>query len=123
MADGINNLLLAELIVVVIVTSAFLFYWNRLLGSVFGFLLRLYTWRRLRAYISIGSLQISPLAGRIAWKDLEYHSSNLSFRSLNGHVTWRYWILRVRQEADTQSTNTKRSEWYLSLRLHCTQLC
>jgi hypothetical protein len=110
MASPINFLLLVELIVVVIVASAFLFYWNRLLGSCLAFFIRLYTWRSLSAYISIGSLQISPLAGRISFRDVEYHSSNLSFRALHGHVTWRYWKLRVRQEADSQSSNLKRSE-------------
>ena len=112
MADtsGVNWLLLAELIVVLIAVSAFLFYWNRLIGNITGFLIRLYTWRNYHAYISIGSLQISPLAGRIAFRDVEYHSSNLSVRALHGHVTWRYWKLRVRNEEDSLSDNTKRSE-------------
>ena len=112
MASPINFLLLIELIVVVIVASAFLFYWNRLLGSLVAFFVRLYTWRSFSAYISIGSLQISPLAGRISFRDVEYHSSNISFRALHGHITWRYWIFRVRQEADSQSANTKRSRFY-----------
>lgn len=109
MAD-FNWLLLAELITIVIGASAFLFYWNRLVGSVFAFLIRLITWRYYTAYISIGSLQVSPLAGRISIRDLEYHSSNISVRALSGHVTWRYWKLRVRQEEDAESSNSKRSE-------------
>ena len=119
MASPINFLLLIELIVVVIVASAFLFYWNRLLGSVVAFFIRLYTWRYFSAYISIGSLQVSPLAGRISFRDVEYHSSNISFRALHGHITWRYWILRVRQEADSQSTNTKRSTSFRRLAGSC----
>ena len=107
---AINFLFLAELVVVVIVASAFLFYWNRLFGAVLAFFIRVYTWRKHSAYIVIDSLQISPLAGRVAFKGLEYHSSNLSFRALTGHVTFRYWKLRVRQEADSQSGNIKRSE-------------
>jgi hypothetical protein len=116
MADtsGVNWLLLAELIVVVIATSAFLFYWNRLIGNIAAFFIRLYSWRHNHAYISIGSLQISPLAGRIAFRDVEYHSSNLSVRALHGHVTWRYWKLRVRNEGDSDSENVKRSELVLS---------
>jgi len=109
MGDPINWLLTVELIAIVIGASAFLFYWNRLIAAVFAFLIRLYTWRAHNAYISIGSLQISPLAGRLSWKDLEYHSSNLSVRALNGHITWRYWKLRVRQEGDAESSNLKRS--------------
>jgi hypothetical protein len=54
--DPINWLLLVELLVVVIVASAFLFYWNRLVASIFAFFVRLVTWRYYNAYISIGSL-------------------------------------------------------------------
>lgn len=99
--DTVNWLFLAEIIVVAIVASAFLFYWNRLFASVFTFLVRVITWRRYNAYISIGSLQLSTLAGRISFRDVEYHSSNMSVRALHGHITWRYWKLRVRQEEDS----------------------
>lgn len=104
----VNWLFLGELIVVVIATAAFLFYWNRVLGSTVAWILRLVTWRWYNAYISIGSLQISPLAGRIAFRDVEYHSSNISCRVLHGNITFRYWKLRVRQDGDTGSNNTKR---------------
>jgi hypothetical protein len=106
-----NWVLLAELVTVVVGASAFLFYWNRLVASIFAFILRLITWRLYSAYISIGALQVSPLAGRISFRDLEYHSSNISVRALNGHITWRYWKLRVRHEEDTESTNLKRSAY------------
>ncbi|ODN76792.1 hypothetical protein L202_05394 [Cryptococcus amylolentus CBS 6039] len=105
----VNLVLLIELAAVVVGATAFLFYWNRLLASVLTFLVRIYSWRVLHAYVSIGSLQISPLAGRISFRDLEYHSSNISVRALNGHVTWRYWKFHVRSESDTRSTNRKRN--------------
>ena len=108
-ADPINWLLFVELVAVVVGTSAFLFYWNRLVASIFAFVIRLATWKLHKAYISIGSLQISPLAGRISFRDVEYHSSNISVRALSGNVTWRYWKLRVRQEEDVQSFKIKRS--------------
>jgi len=108
----VNWLFLGELIVVVIATSAFLFYWNRVLGGAVGFLIRLVTWRWYNAYISIGSLQVSPLAGRIAFRDFEYHSSNISFRALHGNITFRYWKVRVRQDGDSQSTNPKRGAYH-----------
>ena len=110
MALSINVLLLIELIAIVIASSAFLFYINRLGGSIVSFFIRLYTWRRHHAYITIGSLQISPLAGRISFRDIEYHSSNISVRALHGHVTWRYWKFRVRQGEDAGSSHVKRSE-------------
>nr|ODN85117.1 hypothetical protein L203_05068 [Cryptococcus depauperatus CBS 7841] len=106
----VNLLLLIELAAVVVGATAFLFYWNRLLASVLTFLIRLYTWRVHRVYITVASLQISPLAGRISFRGAEYHSSNLSIRALNGHITWRYWKIRIRQEVDSQSTNPKRNK-------------
>ncbi|WVQ94212.1 hypothetical protein IAU59_001290 [Kwoniella sp. CBS 9459] len=109
-SDEVNLLLLIELAAVVIAASAFLFYWNRLLGWLTAFFVRLYAWRKQNAYIAIGSLQISPLAGRISFRDVEYHSSNISVRALHGHVTWRYWKLRIRQEADAGSINSKRNK-------------
>jgi hypothetical protein len=107
-ATVVNWLLLGELCVVVIVACAFLLYFNRLFGTVFAFFIRLYTWRKHNAYITIGSLQFAPLAGRIAFRNVEYHSSNISVRILHGHVTFRYWKLRVKQEGDSQSSNAKR---------------
>lgn len=48
------QLFLVEAGVAVIVAVAFLFYWNRLLGNVLSWFIRLYTWRRHNAYINIG---------------------------------------------------------------------
>jgi hypothetical protein len=109
-SSPVNWLFLGELIVVVIATAAFLFYWNRLLGSVVGALIRLGTWKWYNAYISFGALQLSPLAGRIAFRDIEYHSSNMSFRALHGNITFRFWKVRVRQDGDSGSSNSKRGE-------------
>ncbi|BEI89154.1 uncharacterized protein CcaverHIS019_0205160 [Cutaneotrichosporon cavernicola] len=109
MANPVNWLFLIELIVVVIVASAFLFYWNRIFGSCLAFVIRLIAWRKYNAYIGIGSFQISPLAGRIAFRDVEYHSSNLSCRILHGNITFRYWKLHVQHEGDSQSSNPKRA--------------
>jgi hypothetical protein len=106
----VNWLLFGELGVVVIVACAFLLYFNRLFGAVFAWCVRLYTWRKHHAYISIGSLQFAPLAGRIAFRNVEYHSSNISVRVLHGHITFRYWSTRVKQEGDAESNNAKRGE-------------
>lgn len=109
-APVVNWLLLGELCVVVIVACAFLLYHNRLWGTVIAFFLRLYFWRVHHAYITIGSLHVAPLAGRIAFRNLEYHSSNISARILHGNITFRYWKPRVRQEGDSGSSNIKRGE-------------
>ena len=46
------------------------------------------------------ALQISPLSGHILFKELKYFSANMSVRAVHGHVAWRYWIWRVREEGD-----------------------
>jgi hypothetical protein len=91
------------------------FFWNRILGGIVGFVLRKYLWKTADGHISIGkcclsdrgtaidgvckgSLQLSPLAGRILFKDVRYHSTNMSARVLLGHITWRYWKWRIRKE-------------------------
>ena len=109
MPSPVNITLLIEVVAVVITASAFLFYWNRLLGSSLAWLITIYTSRYYNVWLSCGSLQISPLAGRVSFRDLEYHSSNISVRAMQGHITWRFWKFNPRQEGDTYSEKSKRS--------------
>jgi hypothetical protein len=102
--------LLIELTAIVIASSAFFFYFNRLCGWLAGYVLRLLFWKRFNVYVTIGSLQLSLLAGRISFRDLEYHSSNISARALHGHVTWRYWRFRTKQNEDVETTNLLRGK-------------
>lgn len=76
----------------------FYFYLPRLLGVVVTYALRLYTWRTLNARIEVQAIQFAPLGGRIAFRDLRYYSRNQSLRVLKGHLTWRYWLWRVRDD-------------------------
>lgn len=105
----VNWLFIVELVVIVIVTLAFLFYWNRILGLTLGGLIRFVTWKKYNAYLDIGSLQISPLAGRIAFRNVDYRSSNLSGHVVDGNITFRFWIFRVRQ-GDSSNANAKRGQ-------------
>jgi len=68
MSPPINILLLIELVAIVIASSAFLFYLNRLGGSVLAFIIRFFIWRKHHVWVTIGSLQISLLAGRITFR-------------------------------------------------------
>lgn len=103
----VNWLFIVELVVIVIVTTAFLFYWNRILGLTLGAIIRLGIWKTYNAYLDIGSLQISPLAGRIAFRNVDYRSSNLSGHVVDGNITFRFWIFRVRQ-GESSDSNAKR---------------
>lgn len=100
--------LLVELGAIVIASSAFFFYFNRLGGWVVGHIIRFRYWKTSNAYVTIGSLQLSLLAGRVSFRDLEYHSSNISARALHGHITWRYWRFRTKQNEDVDTTNSLR---------------
>src|SRR5208282_3549638 len=87
---------LLELIVVVIVVVFLLFYFNRVFGLVVSYIIRTITWHRYKAYIHIEAIQLSFLAGRILFKNFRYQSRNQSIYILKGHITWRYWLRRVR---------------------------
>jgi hypothetical protein len=87
---------LVEGLICGILTIFFLFYFNRLFATLVSYGIRAYTWRTFHAYIDITSLQISLLGGRIFFKDLRYHGHNETILVHGGHITWNYWLRRVR---------------------------
>ena len=86
----------------------FAFYFNRLFATLVSYAVRAYTWRHFHAYIDITGLQISPLAGRIFFKDLRYHAHNETILVHGGYITWNYWLRRVRDAAVYTDTDTWR---------------
>ncbi|KAK0672578.1 hypothetical protein QBC41DRAFT_243320 [Cercophora samala] len=73
-----------------------LLYFNRVFASIVSWGIRTYTWHQYRIYIDIQALQISLLAGRIFFTGLRYHGNNETILVQNGHITWAYWLRRVR---------------------------
>lgn len=51
-------------------------------------------------------LQLSFLAGRILFKNFRYQSRNQSIHVLKGHITWRYWLRRVRVRENSHVKET-----------------
>lgn len=74
----------------------FLLYFNRVFASIVSYIIRAYTWHRYRVYIDIQALQWSVLGGRIFFTGLRYHGNNETILVQNGHITWSYWLRRVR---------------------------
>jgi hypothetical protein len=74
----------------------FLLYFNRVIASIVSYLIRAYTWHRYRIYIDIQALQLSLLGGRLFFTGLRYHGNNETIIIQNGHITWSYWLHRVR---------------------------
>lgn len=83
-------------LVAVVLSIFFLLYFNRLFAWIVARGLRTWTWRRYRVYIDFQALQISLLGGRVFFTGLRYHGPNETFFVQNGHITWRYWLRRVR---------------------------
>ncbi|KAJ3410271.1 hypothetical protein HDV05_003977 [Chytridiales sp. JEL 0842] len=74
----------------------YFFYINRAVAVILSTLVCTYTWRRYNVYIKLGSIQFAPLSGKIMFKYFEYRSANMTLTILRGHITFRYWLRRVR---------------------------
>ncbi|KAK0746529.1 hypothetical protein B0T18DRAFT_368981 [Schizothecium vesticola] len=98
----------------------FLLYFNRVFASIVSWAIRTWTWHQYGVYIDIKALQISLLAGRIFFTGLRYHGNNETIVVQNGHITWAYWLWRVREvnvgqgkaarrgaDADAEATSPK----------------
>ena len=96
-----------DLVVGLVVTLFFLFYFNRVFGSLVAYSIRKYTWYRYRVYIDVQALQFSFLAGRVFFKGFRYHGHNETILINDGYITWRYWLRRVREAECISSLNHK----------------
>ncbi|KAI1079483.1 hypothetical protein F5B20DRAFT_166119 [Whalleya microplaca] len=91
-----NAQFLAYIIVCGILAIFFLLYFNRAFASVISYVIRAYTWHTYRVYIEIQALQVSLLGGRLFFTGLRYHGNNETILIQHGHITWSYWLRRVR---------------------------
>ncbi|KAK7757894.1 Macrophage colony-stimulating factor 1 receptor [Diatrype stigma] len=69
---------------------------NPVFASIVSRIIRAYTWHRYRIYIDFQAIQVSLLAGRVFFTGLRYHGNNETILIQMGHVTWSYWLRRVR---------------------------
>ncbi|KAI1334812.1 hypothetical protein F5Y15DRAFT_264306 [Xylariaceae sp. FL0016] len=91
-----NPQFLGYTIVCGVLAVFFLLYFNRVFASAVSYLIRTYTWHRYRIYIDIQAFQVSLLGGRVFFTGLRYHGNNETIIVQNGHITWSYWLRRVR---------------------------
>lgn len=98
-------------IAVVVVILFYLFYFGRLLAGILSFILRTILWRRYKVWVDVGSVQFSPLGGRLLFRDVRYVGENESVNIAMGSVTWRYWLWRVRQDDDLRRGLLLEAEW------------
>ncbi|KAK8090937.1 hypothetical protein PG994_000442 [Apiospora phragmitis] len=91
-----NGVFLGLLLVCGFLAVVFLLYFNRIVASVISYLIRTYTWRTSRVHIDIQALQVSLLGGRVFFNGFRYHGPNETILIQNGHITWSYWLWRVK---------------------------
>ncbi|KAK0641592.1 hypothetical protein B0T16DRAFT_333952 [Cercophora newfieldiana] len=92
-----GSLFLGSLIGCGVLSVVFLLYFNRAFASIVSWGIRTWTWHQYGVYIDIQALQISLLAGRVFFTGLRYHGNNETIFVQNGHITWAYWLRRVRE--------------------------
>ncbi|KAL6305048.1 hypothetical protein BKA93DRAFT_731948 [Sparassis latifolia] len=119
----LNIVLLVTAICIVIVLIVYLFFWNRVVGYIFGLIARLFFWSQgeSSAWVDIGAIHFSILSGRILFKDVRYHTSNQTIKIVKGQLSWRYWIRRPAEEKDISHTQVVGEE--NKLRGHVPLLC
>ncbi|KAK4051737.1 Macrophage colony-stimulating factor 1 receptor [Microbotryomycetes sp. JL221] len=109
----LNWLYLVENVVIVILIIFYFFYFNRIVGFALAATLRRLYWKRNNSYFEIGGISFSFLGGEIIFNDLRYISRNQSIRIARGHITWKYWLRKVRSEEDRPSVSMHGAEWFL----------
>ncbi|CAK7266785.1 Macrophage colony-stimulating factor 1 receptor [Sporothrix epigloea] len=87
---------LAYMVTATLLALFFLLYFNRLFASLVSWALRTWTLHRYGVYIDIQAVQISLLGGRIFFVGFRYHGTNETILIQHGHITWAYWLRRVR---------------------------
>jgi hypothetical protein len=92
-----TSFFLVFLILASLLSIFFLLYFNRVFASIVSYSVRTWLWHQYRIYFDVQALQISLLGGRVFFTGLRYHGNNETFLIQNGHITWCYWLRRVRQ--------------------------
>ncbi|CCD23233.1 Csf1p NDAI_0B01980 [Naumovozyma dairenensis CBS 421] len=101
---------LVDWILILIVTLFVIFYLSRTLAYGISFILEWFLWKRSNVKINIESIRISPLGGRVFFKNVVIIHQDYTISFLEANVTWRYWLLNVRKSGyDTPELPDKAS--------------
>lgn len=95
-SSNIGGVFLAYMVIAAVLALFFLLYFNRVFASLACWAIRAWTWHHYGIYIDIQAIQFSLLGGRIFFIGLKYHGNNETILVQNGHITWSYWLRRVR---------------------------
>lgn len=87
---------LVDWILAVILCILTPFYLGRVFAWVLTKGLDIWVWRQYKVKITLQSLKISFLGGRIFFKNLTIVTNDATISFLEGSFTWRYWLLHTR---------------------------
>ncbi|KAI9356967.1 hypothetical protein DFJ73DRAFT_958096 [Zopfochytrium polystomum] len=85
-------------IAITIISLLYFFHVNRIFAKAVSSVACFYLWQRRKIWIAVDSLAFLPLTGKIMFKGFRYKSRNMSIHILRGHITFRYWLPRVRED-------------------------
>ncbi len=115
--DIFSWIFLVNWILILIISVFFLFYFNRVVGSIISLVLKWLLWRNHKIRIQVQSLKISFLGGRIFFKNLTIIGQNEAICAFKGTLTWQYWLHKTRRsrapmnnEIENESINTEKSQ-------------
>ncbi|KAJ9137327.1 Fermentation associated protein [Pleurostoma richardsiae] len=91
-----SGIFLGYMIIAGFIAIVFLLYLNRVIASLLSWGIRTWSWNAYGVYIDIQALQVSLLGGRVFFVGLRYHGNNETILVQHGHITWQYWLWRVR---------------------------
>ncbi|ODQ83164.1 hypothetical protein BABINDRAFT_159609 [Babjeviella inositovora NRRL Y-12698] len=90
-------------ILILMLTIFVLLYFNRLMGCLVTYMLDVVVWRMYRVKISVQSVKVSFLGGKVLFRNLTVVTQDGILCLTRGSVKWRYWLVRTR---DSEYSNT-----------------
>lgn len=87
---------LVDWILTVVLCILVPFYFGRISAWILTQAVNVLLWRRHKVKITIQSIKISFLGGRIFFKNLTIVTRDSTISFLEGSFTWRYWLLHTR---------------------------
>ncbi|KAH3901912.1 Csf1p SCDLUD_001696 [Saccharomycodes ludwigii] len=88
---------LLDWILMVVLSLSTFFYFGRAIAYIFTKILDLIVSKIFKVKISIQSIGISFLGGRIFVKNLTITTKDLTISILKGDLTWRYWVFQPKR--------------------------
>ncbi|ODQ57679.1 hypothetical protein WICANDRAFT_81007 [Wickerhamomyces anomalus NRRL Y-366-8] len=74
-----------------------IFYFSRFIGVFVSYALRVLLWKTKKIKIDVQSIKLSFLGGRLFFRNFTMIDRDQTICALQGSITWRYWIPRVRK--------------------------